>query len=316
MKLFQFMSLYITRRCNLACHYCGVRSNKVPEMRIEEWKKALDIITPHTAFYNIIGGEPTLYPGIEDIIHYMEDIDAVYSLVTNSTSKREVYKKLVNKGLSSISLSMDYHNTKNKKRSSDIVKSEAAKDLVLYLRQTLKYKGEIVLVSVLRDCVVEEMYDVLNFAEGFNCKWVFCVMQSYNQESRGLSNPSGNIPEMEVVGNKTKDFILYLIENYPSIKTTFADPLEYLKFAIDRANDKKLWKCKTGTNPAIDADGKIWACMDYIGKTGININDPFFNIDSMINNIREEVKNCNGCVWNCTYIAEQVYLGNIVNPFV
>ena len=181
MKPFQFMTLYITRRCNLKCSYCGVYSTEIEDMSTNEWIKALDLIIPHSEFFNILGGEPTLHEGLPSIIRHLEKKQALYSLVTNSTNTKEYYKKLVEEdGISSFTISIDYYDIPNEENSS-VYKTKRGQELVKFLRQ-IGYKGEIVFSTALREENVDEMKKIINFGRDYNCKMVFCMLQMYSQE--------------------------------------------------------------------------------------------------------------------------------------
>ena len=95
----QLVSLRITDMCNLRCHSCGqwgdngyllgesLKTLKQREVPIEYYKRLVDQIVDAgwSPVWYIWGGEPMLYPGLIELLHYIKERDMAISLVTNGT---------------------------------------------------------------------------------------------------------------------------------------------------------------------------------------------------------------------------------------
>ena len=96
----QLVSLRITDMCNLRCHSCGqwgdngyllgesLKDLKQREVPVEIYKNLVDQIVDQgwSPVWYIWGGEPMLYPGIIELMHYIKDRGMPISLVSNATN--------------------------------------------------------------------------------------------------------------------------------------------------------------------------------------------------------------------------------------
>ena len=60
-------NLYLTKGCNLRCRYCYPPGDE-PSLPVDETVALLDRIRPHNPALNLTGGEPLLYPGINEVL--------------------------------------------------------------------------------------------------------------------------------------------------------------------------------------------------------------------------------------------------------
>lgn len=81
-----FFFLELTSACNNRCPGCpnvfaATRSqNSLP---IDTWKQIIEKLAPHTSFFKLTGGEPTLYPQFEHVVKYISHLDIPFTLLTN-----------------------------------------------------------------------------------------------------------------------------------------------------------------------------------------------------------------------------------------
>jgi len=102
LKKIPFMVLFLTRRCNLNCVYCGMNKNHpfYPDMKYfakeekplkwwvdfaEKWYEA----HPET-FFVIMGGEPLVLPWFPKFIEELNRIGTLYTFITNCTKQDEL----------------------------------------------------------------------------------------------------------------------------------------------------------------------------------------------------------------------------------
>lgn len=102
----------LNRQCNLRCHWCYAFSKdyrKADDMPKDFAEKIVDFLSDFQLDYvNLIGGEPTCYPYLEDIVHSISSKGMKAFLLTNGLAfaDREYIERLVSKGLAGINLSM------------------------------------------------------------------------------------------------------------------------------------------------------------------------------------------------------------------
>ena len=111
----RYLFMEVTRRCNLACVYCG--SSCTPrqrdnELSTEEWigiarQIAGDFDAP-SVMVAVTGGEPLLKEGIFDFFRELTSLRFRWGMVTNCTLLHDGNARgLVETGIGSISVSMD-----------------------------------------------------------------------------------------------------------------------------------------------------------------------------------------------------------------
>jgi len=109
------MDLILTYRCQNRCEHCYNEPRELNELTVEQWKTIISklwrIGIPHVVF---TGGEPTLYPGLKDLIVKSEEFGQVTGLVTNGRKLREpgFLKELVDKGLDHVQITVLSHREK------------------------------------------------------------------------------------------------------------------------------------------------------------------------------------------------------------
>lgn len=84
------MNLYITGRCNAVCDYCYVELVHNPEKEVgreftlDEWKTLIDdLYARGTRFFALVGGEPLLYPHIDELVEHIAAKNVFLNLTTN-----------------------------------------------------------------------------------------------------------------------------------------------------------------------------------------------------------------------------------------
>jgi MoaA/NifB/PqqE/SkfB family radical SAM enzyme len=313
---FAFVSLFITRKCNLACSYCNLPDNDIYEMSGKEWIKVIDRVAPYVEFFNLIGGEPTLHPDLPEIVEHLNKIGANYSMVTNGTAPHIFYEYLINRcQIKSLCVSMDELHPDDKK--SESMKSIHGRDLVNFIRNETSYKETLIISSVIS--TIDKFSNLATFALTNNCKIALSVRQfSDNEYQFNSNNPAGSKPSRE----NTIEVLKYIANRYSSFP--LLDPFEYYIAMLNRYIFKEgEWKCRHGLTPAIDSNGDLWACFDFmgnvnpiIGRPRVNLLKEKFTPDTHFEAVRYECINCGGCTWNCPMVSEMVYDGIVKAEFL
>lgn len=80
-------SLKITARCNLRCRHCPWDKNPATDLSPDAWKQIIDKLYARGVAVTVIeGGEPTLYPGVSELIDYVKAKGMYSILITNATT--------------------------------------------------------------------------------------------------------------------------------------------------------------------------------------------------------------------------------------
>ncbi len=111
----RFLVLEVTRRCNLACAYCGSACNGAPqgeELSASEWIRVIrEIVQDFDATkmtVEITGGEPLVKEGIFDILNELGRLGCRFGMVSNGQLlDQSTARTIVRSGLRSLSLSLD-----------------------------------------------------------------------------------------------------------------------------------------------------------------------------------------------------------------
>ena len=107
------INFHITDKCNYHCKYCFVNFKR-RDLSFEEAKHIVDEIKKYFSAYgirngriNIAGGEPMLYPYIEDVIRYIHEQGIKCSIITNGSRLTEDFCRRMAGILDMIGISID-----------------------------------------------------------------------------------------------------------------------------------------------------------------------------------------------------------------
>jgi MoaA/NifB/PqqE/SkfB family radical SAM enzyme len=114
----QIISFTVTNACNLGCKMCGQWSeegyikNKTSDvgsqLKLNDWKKLVDEIAEQKIRFVLIrGGEPFLYPGIMELLGYINSKGIFLSIDTNGTAIEKYASDLIRMGNMHITFSVD-----------------------------------------------------------------------------------------------------------------------------------------------------------------------------------------------------------------
>lgn len=102
----------ITTRCNCQCYFCKVWRKKVIEPSLEQALETIDILDSMGCYsLSITGGEPLLYPHIEDVVNYAHDNGFIVQVNTNGSLLAESISKISKADL--VTISLDYPNERH-----------------------------------------------------------------------------------------------------------------------------------------------------------------------------------------------------------
>mgnify|MGYP003367837323 CR=1 FL=1 len=101
----------LTNKCNLKCKHCygGFACTNNTNLDIDLIKKMIDEASANGVYqFEITGGEPTLYPYLEELMDYVYNAGMLMRIFTNLTTYTEKFKNLILKyGVKDIVTSLD-----------------------------------------------------------------------------------------------------------------------------------------------------------------------------------------------------------------
>ncbi|MDU2243060.1 MAG: radical SAM/SPASM domain-containing protein [Paenibacillus sp.] len=98
MKKFKKFYIETTSICNLACSFCPPTHRQAQFIKIEDFRKILDDIKPHTDYiYFHVKGEPLLHPKIDQLLDISQEKGFKVNITTNGTLLPKMRHKLLGK---------------------------------------------------------------------------------------------------------------------------------------------------------------------------------------------------------------------------
>ncbi len=92
MHIYHVVNYHITDHCNYACTYCFGKFNGQADPTVDEAKQIIDNISVYFRENRIIGGrinfaggEPTLYPHLDELLRYTSSLGLAASVITNGS---------------------------------------------------------------------------------------------------------------------------------------------------------------------------------------------------------------------------------------
>lgn len=309
-KLPRVAGVYVTRKCNLHCDYCGVKyklQNK--ELSSNEWIRAISIIKRlGIERIVILGGEPTLKRGIEEIVHCVvskTDLDLL--LVSNGTADKKHLSALAKAGLNHFGASIDTLEGQEVTSNSVQYKSKQAMFAFTLMRQLgVKYLTAYFVLNR------SSFHKVVHVSEYLSRKgiWLYILPYHYANtngmtwETRApVKNPNLALCEQDIA--ELEKVIALLIKKKQE-GYLIANTVEYL-IDIPKYSIGLNWHCPPDSGELrIDADGSIMCCHDVKGDECSQYN--IFNIENDIVSFqqarRRDSYKCPGCFWPSQYHSQ------------
>lgn len=193
-----YIQLYPTIRCNLACTFCYNRTlPKVKDMPFADYKRMVDKLKPlGVRTVDIIGGEPTLHEELDRLLKYSLQENIAVNLSTNGTDRLQAAGIMERYPRVKVGISVNDRKAAQEleeliTRRKPIVKMVSGRrfddSLVKYL---LSFKPKK-LYLLYRDAMTpEQLEDTVPFDDF----WSF-VQSAYDPERVGTVSCSGFLPD-------------------------------------------------------------------------------------------------------------------------
>lgn len=105
--------LTINRACNLKCHWCYAKNAPIQDMQLQDAKSVIDFL-PQIGVKDLvlIGGEPTIYKYLNDLLLEAKTCNISTGIVTNGVvlKNKEYLNRLIDSGVSHFGVSLKGYN--------------------------------------------------------------------------------------------------------------------------------------------------------------------------------------------------------------
>jgi MoaA/NifB/PqqE/SkfB family radical SAM enzyme len=293
------VNLYLTRKCNLDCSYCGaIRHVENRKLTVDEWKRVIDMTAKTHFLFAFTGGEPLVYKHAPEVIEYASQY-GLCDLQTNGHLLTDERLDRLN-GLFRISISLDSLEEAGSPKYvhagfSDMLERTAAmgrkKGYYVSVTSVVTKANMHKVPEVVRYLTERDIeLDILLYHDGLTEEnW-----QRHSDPALGFNTPE-SVRELEDLGKRLKDmkrqgFLIATLDSY----------LDGMHRYIQ---GEKAVTCRAGRDyMAIDTDGRVMACID----TAATSNNAL-EIDSLASIEKELVnsipKGCH-CWWECWQIYD------------
>jgi MoaA/NifB/PqqE/SkfB family radical SAM enzyme len=302
---------FLTRRCNIACDYCGVILRRFShELTADEWIEAFAILE-HIGIERlaILGGEPTVVDGIERIVAALSKSPITFSLISNSLVPEKKLRSIVDAGLQRYSTSIDTIAGTELNHDS-LLKSRTGLRVLARMREWGIQHLTAYLVLTSRN-----MNEVASIAEFLSAQGIWLYLIPYHHGERGHWE------------NRSPDASLAILPAHvPELTDLVAQWNELKASGVRLANSESFlanlprympglsWHCAPSTSELrIDSDGSLTCCNDVRGDIALkwsvfDLRDegamPRFQADRARDAMR-----CVGCLWPSHYHAAEQRFG-------
>jgi len=304
----------VTRMCNLKCLYCRVwreDSHGQKELTIDEIKILSENLKKVGVKSIVItGGEPLLRGDLIEIINIFSRQGFIVRLQTNGYLLNETFlEQAFSGGLDDIYISLDSLRPdvflKINGIQSEVIFRRIVENIKIAAKLARKYNAGVFLTTVLQPANIEEVEDLVDFADKNNCLIGFYGLEAGSDKDINDIRAYGRglIPDEEQ-RQKLKQAFIKLKE----LKKRRGTPIfssyrlldDYIQFYGSKNQDMK-WDCNAGAYYLeILPDGKICICNATPSIEGFD----YMNLCNLYNSpdknqiFAEYRKKCSGCI--CT----------------
>lgn len=306
-KDWQKTCIFLTRRCQLSCRGCNVINFQSEyEMTTNEWKEAFDIMDSYdVGFVPIFGGEPTLRDDLPKLVEYLNSIDMPHTVITNSIrllEDDEYYDRLIDSNPWGISCSVNSVTDLKDTEYSDEVKTKKGVQLLQKLIDD-GYDGDLVANMAMTAENLDEIPKMIVWATErgiYSILTGFHVSEPHEAMFYWYRGPRTEENENLIITKDDRERLKalkdWLLVNYDDLllhnSTAYFDMFDTDKF-IDQS-----WHCDKWTNPQVNPDGSLMACVDKPLTKPLTIFDLPEKEEEVEKSFYEAIEGCTGCFWD------------------
>lgn len=265
------------RRCNLDCSYCNEYDKTSQPVPLDEMLRRIDRLADlGTTIMTLSGGEPTLHPGLDDIIHRIRERGAIATLITNGyLLTPERIRRLNRAGLDYLQISID-----------NVQPDEISKKSLKVLDRKLQWLAEYAEFGVTINSVLGA--GIRNPEDAFTVG-VRARELGFTSTVGILHDHSGQLEPLAPNQQRVYD-------RFRTLKTSLFSFAHFDSFQenISRAAPTN-WHCRAGGRFLyICEDGLVHYCSQQRGHPGIPL------ADYTLEDVKREAARPKGCAPFCT----------------
>ncbi|HAJ79286.1 MAG TPA: hypothetical protein DCO75_05900 [Fibrobacteres bacterium] len=291
----RFASLFVTRKCNCACHYCKSIYQPHTDITLEQWKAIIDRLHEWgVRIFSLTGGEPLVRPDIADIVEYISvNKKSICWMISNfGKMDAQMIDRLSIAGMQFITCSFDSLEGECAKSDRSVL------DLLSYAKQ----KGMIAsTLTVITDNNLKQIPDMVKEVTGRGLMFDMGLFQHVG----GAFSPSDKTLKPKSMDElKT---VLETIKKY-KLKTGLVSPSwTYLNENLI-LYDKMGWKCNSLRDSylVVNNNGALMTCQEYADGPQVleikNLGDPLWRLTK-----NKTIAACTGCFYGCYYQKSNIY---------
>lgn len=108
MKAFK-VNLHLLEQCNFNCRFCYAHFAKHTNLKVNDWLEVVDncMNSAGVSYFNLAGGEPLLFNGLDQLIAHISERGALCSIITNGFRMDEKWIRANVSHLDTIGFSID-----------------------------------------------------------------------------------------------------------------------------------------------------------------------------------------------------------------
>ena len=283
--------IFITRRCNLRCPFCAAPLHRYKELSPNQWCKALDTLSDlGVQVLSFVGGEPTLYKGLLDVLGYAHSKGFVTVLHSNMTDvKSNFVQRLANTGVDALEASIDSLNGILPKSSLH----------VLDILNEARDQGVIPIVcTVITKSNIEQVPEIAQRVTEAGFAYVVAVYQTVGGQF-STHNPA-LIPSHSEI-ERLFNFLIKIKKKTALIKNS------YHFFRNPQIHNIQTWHCNGSEDTwiAIDSDGTVMPCQEYRSKISIFDFQKPYKVAGWRQQKTSITNACKGCSYHCYFESEE-----------
>lgn len=238
----------ITTRCNCKCYFCKVWRKPVIEPSLKQALQTIDVLDKMGCYsLSITGGEPLLYPHLEEVINYAHEKGFIVQINTNGSMLAENVSRISKADL--VTISLDYPSEEHDKvREHPNLFQKALKGANACRRANLRVDFSALLLGE------QDIVKLAEIARSFNASLVL----SYPEVGGSLHADAWDLPSKQWLAECFKSAIALKESGYPIFNTMLGlrDAIQYLE------SGKRSIPCFAGKSIIyIDWDGWVYPCL-------------------------------------------------------
>ena len=319
-------SLILTRKCNLNCEYCRIggdtdylllpreyprssyyyNNEKTPEF----WVDVIDRLRRHNKdiFFILFGGEPFMYPYLDDIVREMNFMGCYYTIISNCTMLEEIKKFFDDVGgVMGFTASIDPGFWIDENRGHETTKSIAGFEVLKYLIEKNMVSDPVAEVVVDNDNIIY-LEDTIKKLSDAGITSSISTLDIAKNNYYDFSNITVTDQLVTKSDYTKKVFDNLMNSNYKiHMKEILPKIYNILPADLDCEIDKNLH------NITIDSDGFLRTCLRIRGREVSKIdaqllfdkNGNWNNLEEIMDRYKQDKQTlCRGCSWTCPIMTK------------